>query len=142
MMKAEKAQAVEEEEEEVEYDDEEPEACDDDSEDSISLKDLLDIPLDQFEYLPKLYESIVDSESIVDDSEREVALFQIYNKMNKYIQVESRKLKDTIIGARLNTKQYLEKKWNYEEYKYFDIDEHNEDKDDSLIEYKKLAYSH
>lgn len=134
-----KAQAVEEEEEEVEYDDEEPEACDDDSEDSISLKDLLDIPLDQFEYLPKLYESIVDSESIVDDSEREVALFQIYNKMNKYIQVESRKLKDTIIGARLNTKQYLEKKWNYEEYKYFDIDEHNEDKDDSLIEYKKVS---
>lgn len=130
--------------EEVEYDDdydddEEPEACDDDSEDSISLKDLLDILIDQFEYLPKLYESMVECESILDDSEREVALFQIYNKMNKCIEVESRKLKDTIIGARLKTKRYLEKKWNYEEYKYFDIDEHNEDKDDSLTEYKKVS---
>ena len=98
---------------------------------------MLDILIDQFEYLPKLYESMVECESILDDSEREVALFQIYNKMNKCIEVESRKLKDTIIGARLKTKRYLEKKWNYEEYKYFDIDEHNEDKDDSLTEYKK-----
>ena len=100
--------------EEVEYDDdydddEEPEVCDDDSEDSISLKDLLDILIDQFEYLPKLYESMVECESILDDSEREVALFQIYNKMNKCIEVESRKLKDTIIGTRLKTKRYLEK---------------------------------
>ena len=53
--------------------------------------------------------SMVECESILDDSEREVALFQIYNKMNKCIEVESRKLKDTIIGARLKTKRYLEK---------------------------------
>ncbi|RCK64288.1 MYND-type zinc finger protein samB [Candida viswanathii] len=131
-----------EEDEEEEDDDEEeenPEATDDYSEGSVSTKSMADFGMEYSDYLPKLYENIIECESIPDECEREISLFQMYGKMHKYIDIESRKLKNTIIGARLKTKEFLQQKWNYEEYKYFDIDEYNEDIDDALIEYKKVS---
>ncbi|KAL6453067.1 MUB1 MYND-type zinc finger protein MUB1 [Candida maltosa Xu316] len=129
------------EEDDDEDDDDEDEdgrqVSDEYSEGSISSKSM--VGMEHPDYLFKLYENILDCECIGDDCERDVSLFQMYNQMNRYIEVESKKLKNTIIETRLKTKEYLENKWNYEEYKYFDIDENNEDKDDSLIEYKKVS---
>lgn len=90
------------------------------------------------DYLSKLYESIVDCESIVDDLEREISLFQINERMNKFIEIESKSLQNTIISTRKQTKDSLIKKWNYDDYDYFDIDEFNHDQDNSLIEYRKV----
>ncbi|KAK6459645.1 uncharacterized protein RJT20DRAFT_144010 [Scheffersomyces xylosifermentans] len=89
-------------------------------------------------YLSKLYDSIVDCESIVNDLEREIALFQINEKMNKFIEIESKKLVNTIISKRKETAEFLTKKWSYDDYEHFDIDESNDDQDDSLIEYRKV----
>ncbi|ODV79290.1 uncharacterized protein CANTADRAFT_37282, partial [Suhomyces tanzawaensis NRRL Y-17324] len=90
------------------------------------------------DYVNQLYEAIVNCESIVDDLERDIKLFQINEKMNKYIEVESKRLVQTIILKRKEKKEFLTKKWNYDDYTGFDIDEKNEDQDDSLIEYKKV----
>ena len=122
-------------------DDEEenPEATDDYSEGSVSTKSMADFGMEYSNYLPRLYENILECESIPDECEREISLFQMYGELHKFIEVESRKLKNTIIGARMKSKEFLEQKWNYEEYKYFDIDEYSEDIDDSLIEYKKVS---
>lgn len=97
-------------------------------------------------YLSKLYDSIIDAESIVNDLDREIALFHISDKINRYIELESKKLSNSIIQKRLEKKKYLKEKWNYDTYDSFDIDDEpfgynsNEenDYDDSLVEYKKF----
>lgn len=118
---------------------ENPEATDDYSEGSVSTKSMVDFGMEYSNYLPELYDNILECESITDECEREISLFQMYGQMHKYIEIESRKLKNTIIGARLKSKEFLEQKWNYEEYKNFDIDDSNEDTDDCLVEYKKVS---
>ncbi|CAI5758188.1 unnamed protein product [Candida verbasci] len=123
---------IDEEPEEIESGDEEID------EDTLSDRSLDTIDLNQPDYLSKLHESIEVCENITDDLERQINLYQTDDKLNKLIEVESRKLKTTIINTRKQTKQNLLNKWNYEEYNFFDVDDYNEDKDDSLIEYKKV----
>lgn len=94
--------------------------------------------------LNRLYDSIIDAESIVNDLDRELALFRISDKINSHIEVECDKLSNTIIDERLKQKEYLSRKWNYETYEHFDIDDDNDDLkedrdyDPSLIEFKKV----
>lgn len=150
------AAEIEDEEESEEVDDEEDEEEEDslgnDSdkngaglsnsnsnlENSSDLNHLTSDVINNSDYLSKLYDSIIHSESIVDDLEREISLFQINEKMNKFIDIESKNLVNSIIKKRNETKDFLTKKWNYDDYEHFDIDESNEDQDDSLIEYKKV----
>lgn len=93
-------------------------------------------------YLSKLYDSIIDAESVVNDLDREVALFRVSDKVNKYIEAECKKLSNSIIEKRIEQKDYLSRKWNYDTYKNFDIDNDDmkadNDYDESLIEYKKV----
>lgn len=92
-------------------------------------------------YLNKLYDSIIDAESITNDLSRDIALFHISDKVNKYIEAECKSLSDTIIRKRLEQKEYLSRKWDYETYQHFDIDHDMRedcDYDESLIEYKKV----
>ncbi|SGZ51667.1 CIC11C00000003329 [Sungouiella intermedia] len=94
--------------------------------------------------LNRLYDSIIDAESIVNDLDRELALFRITDKINNHIEAECQNLSNTIIEERLKQKEYLSKKWNYETYKHFDIDDDDNDStedrdyDQSLIEFKKV----
>ncbi|RLV94955.1 Subtilase-type proteinase RRT12 [Spathaspora sp. JA1] len=88
---------IEDEAESVEAEDDEDEDSDILSSGSVNTEELL---LDDYskrtvensDYLVKLYDSIIDCESIVDDLEREISLFQINEKMNKFIELESKKL--------------------------------------------------
>lgn len=94
-------------------------------------------------YLSKLYDDIIDAESIPGELEREVALLAVGNKINLCLDAESRKLKTTIIAKRSEIKELLSRKWNYETYEHFDIDDDAEspsecDYDSSLIECKKV----
>lgn len=92
-------------------------------------------------YLTKLYDSIVDAEAIVNDLEREVALFHISDKINRYIEIECKQLSNAISNKREEQKKYLTQKWDYDSYDAFDIDESKLDYcdyDESLIEYKTL----
>lgn len=93
-------------------------------------------------YLNKLYDSIIDAESITNDLDRELALFALSEKVNKYIEAECKNLSDTVTKKRLEQKEYLSRKWNYDTYEHFDIDDDNtredNDYDESLIEYKKV----
>lgn len=94
--------------------------------------------------LNQLYDSIIDAESIVNDLDRELALFRISDKINTHIEAECKILSNTIIDERLKQKKYLSEKWNYETYKHFDIDDDDDDLkedrdyDQSLVEYKKV----
>lgn len=103
-----------------------------------SINQLATEVLDNSDYVSKLHDSIVDCEATLNDLEREIALFQINEKMNKFIELESKRLVASIIQKRRNQKEFLTKKWNYDDYEGFDIDETNQDEDDSLIEYKKV----
>lgn len=93
-------------------------------------------------YLNKLYDSIIDAESISNDLDRELALFALSDKVNKYIEAECKTLSDTVTKKRSDQKEYLLKKWNYDTYQHFDIDDddlrEDNDYDESLIEYKKV----
>ncbi|KAI3406195.2 samB [Candida oxycetoniae] len=89
-------------------------------------------------YMRELHDLISECEKMSDEFEREVKFYQLFDRINRYIEMESKKLSTAVIETRLKTKDYLEKKWKYEDYKYFNIDEFDEDKDDSLIEYKKV----
>lgn len=92
-------------------------------------------------YLTKLYDSIVDAESIVNDLEREVTLFHISDKINRCIEVECKRLSSAIANKRQEQKKFLTQKWDYDTYDGFDIDEtslHYCDYDESLIEYKTV----
>lgn len=94
--------------------------------------------------LNRLYASIIDAESILDDLDRELALFRISDKINSHIEAECKNLSNIIIDERLKQKEYLSKKWNYETYKHFDIDDDDDevkedrDYDPSLIEFRKI----
>lgn len=120
-----------------------------DDSDSISNETIENKPLDNSlleqeiktscdSYLNQLYDSIIDCESIVDELSRNIALCQVNEKIERYIDVESRNLVGTIIKKHRQTKEYLTKKWNYDDYRHFDVDDVNIDQDDSLIEYKKV----
>lgn len=74
-------------------------------------------------HLNHLYGSILDAESIVNDLDREIALFYISERINRYIEVECKGLSDTITSRRLEQKLYLTSKWNYDTYDNFDIDD-------------------
>lgn len=94
--------------------------------------------------LNQLYDLIIDAESIVNDLDRELALFRISDKINSHIEAECQVLSNTIIDERLKQKKYLSEKWNYETYKHFDIDDDDDDLkedrdyDQLLVEYKKV----
>jgi hypothetical protein len=88
--------------------------------------------------LSKLYDSIIDCESIVDDLLRDIALCQVIERVDRCIEIECKRLTTTIISKRQQTKAFLNKKWDYDSYDDFDIDENNADQDDSLIEYKRV----
>lgn len=94
-------------------------------------------------HLNHLYGSILDAESIVNDLDREIALFYVSERINRYIEVECKGLSDTITSRRLEQKLYLTSKWNYDTYDNFDIDDDSNkqkesDYDESLVEYKKV----
>lgn len=118
---------------------------DDDDDDDEYLSSLTNDNNDEG-YLSKLYDSIVDAESVENDMDREIALFNISDKINRYIDVESKRLSNTIISKRKEQKLFLTNKWNYDTYSSFDIDQpfdeseprSNSHYDDSLIEYKKV----
>lgn len=108
-----------------------------------SLEDNASMSAQSSTYLSKLYDSIIDAESIVNDLDREIALFRISDKVNTYIEAECKRLSDTIIEKRLDQKRFLSKKWNYDTYANFDIDDDDtlkeeSDYDESLIEYKRV----
>lgn len=100
--------------------------------------------------LGDLYDSIVDCESIVDDLDREITLNHLNDKINNCIQNDCKKLSLVITNKRLEQKQYLNQKWNYDTYDNFNIDnqdgnngygtdsQKDPDYDDSLIEYKRV----
>ncbi|KAK6465797.1 hypothetical protein DFJ63DRAFT_333208 [Scheffersomyces coipomensis] len=87
--------------------------------------------------LAKLYESVIDCEAIADEVEREIALCQINDKINSFIELESKKLVNSIISKRNEAKEFLTKKWSYDDYEHFDVDEDHEDLDPSLTEFRK-----
>lgn len=91
-------------------------------------------------YLTKLYDLMINAESIVNDLDREVALFQISDRINGQIELECKRLTQTIIDKRLEKKKYLAEKWNYDTYTNYDIDGEcsHEDYDELLVEYKKV----
>lgn len=97
-------------------------------------------------YLSSLYDRITDAESIENGLSREIALFHISDKINRYVEVECKRLRNTIINKRLQQKQYLQQKWDYDTYTKFDVDDDidgdcakdDSDYDDSLVEYKKV----
>lgn len=100
--------------------------------------------------LSALYESIYDCEGVEDDLERGLLAYDLSEELGRSIITESKNLRLSIIKKRLEQKQYLEEKWNYDNYKNFDIDcqpgyLHSEksecsdpDYDDSLIEYETV----
>lgn len=92
--------------------------------------------------LSKLYDGIIDAESIVNDVDREIALHYVSEKINRYIDKEYQQLSDTIIAKRAEETEYLTEKWNYETYSHFDIDDDGDnthgDYDESLMDHKKV----
>lgn len=88
--------------------------------------------------MTSLYEKIVACESVDNEFSRKIKLYQLNGKLSRLVDEESKRLSTTIIEQRLMKKEFLERKWDYEEYKYFDIDEFDEDKDESLSEYKRV----
>ncbi|CAK9439298.1 uncharacterized protein LODBEIA_P34880 [Lodderomyces beijingensis] len=89
-------------------------------------------------YMSKLHHWITMYETITDEFERSVRMYQLMDKLNKFIEMESMNLSSTIIETRLKTKAYLQEKWNYDTYQYFNVDDCDEDKDDSLTEHKRV----
>ncbi|CUM67296.1 uncharacterized protein PRCAT00004989001 [Priceomyces carsonii] len=89
-------------------------------------------------YLNKLYDSIIDAESIVNDMERDIKLLQLNERIEKYLDDECKKLSKAIIKTRKESKEFLEEKWKYSTYNKFDVDGINDEQDDSLVEYKKV----
>lgn len=108
----------------------------------LSFEDNVTIANQDLSSLSKLYDLIIDAESIVNDLDREIALYQMTEKVNKHIELECQSLSDTIMKKRAEEVEYLSKKWNYETYAHFDIDDDGDnlhgDYDMSLIEHKKV----
>ncbi|KAI5961101.1 samB [Candida margitis] len=140
-----------EDEEEVEVEDDEEEENEDDvyNGKENSDGDLEEIFSDSSEctfkdsserddLMASLYERVVECESLENDFLRKVKLYQLNEKLSRLVDEESKKLSSAIIKQRLKKREFLERKWDYEKYKYFDIDEYDEDKDDSLREYKRI----
>lgn len=115
---------------------------DDEVEDYLSNFDDVGLSAQSSSYLSRLYDCILDAESIVDDLDRELALFRLSDRVNEHIHTECKKLSNTIIEKRLEQKECLSKIWNYDTYENFDIDEDNlngdNDFDESLIDVKKI----
>lgn len=90
-------------------------------------------------YLSQLYDSIIGCESINDELFRDVLLYKVNEKINRYIDIECQNLKSTIINKHRETTNQLNERWDYDSYQHFDIDNDEQiDQDDSLIEYKKV----
>lgn len=108
----------------------------------LSFEDNVTMSNHDLSSLSKLYDQIIDAESIVNDLDREIALYQISEKVNKHIESECQALSDTIVKKRAEEVEYLSEKWNYETYAYFDIDDDGDnihgDYDMSLIEHKRV----
>lgn len=73
--------------------------------------------------LSRLYDSIIDAESLVSDLDRELALHRLNEKFESIIQIECKALSNTIISKCKSKKQFLQKTWNYDSYNNFDIDD-------------------
>ncbi|GEQ66491.1 hypothetical protein JCM33374_g154 [Metschnikowia sp. JCM 33374] len=106
------------------------------------LKDNMGDPSQRSSHLNRLFEAIINAESIADDLDRELALFRLSDKVNDCIEEECRNLTTKIIEKRLEEKKYLSDVWNYDNYDKFDIDDVDmateNDYDVSLMEYKKV----
>lgn len=98
--------------------------------------------------LGDLYEAIEECELIDDPMDREMALFELRQDFNKQIQQDSKQLSLLITKKRLDQKQYLKEKWDYDTYDKFNIDDQedyerygrteNSDDDDSLFGCKQV----
>lgn len=118
--------------------------CDNDNEfgaesaDDVQEEKITECIVNNSGYLTKLFNNIVACESIENLLERKVTLHQINEKMSKFIEMEGKKLRSSIITKRKELKQFLLRKWDYDTYDGFDIDDNNLDQDDSLVEQEKI----
>lgn len=98
--------------------------------------------------LGDLFEAIEECELIDDVMDREITLFELQEDFTKQIQHDSKKLSLLITKKRLDQKQYLKEKWDYDTYDKFNIDDQedyerfgrteNSDDDDSLFGCKQV----
>ena len=91
-----------------------------------------------FDYILSFYEALFECEQIQDKFERNIRSYQLLSKLKLYIEMERDKLCDAVIECRLKQKTDLEKRWNYETYNYFSVDDFDEDKDDRLSACKEV----
>lgn len=84
-----------------------------------------------------LYDEITNAELIENGLERAYMLCQVTEKVDEAVVGEAKRLKTSIMTKRLDTKQALNKKWEYDQYNGFDIDD-PEDQDELLVEYKRV----
>lgn len=96
-----------------------------------------------FQFLDGLQNEIIKAESIEDELDRKIALFRLSEEMNRYIELESERLSSCIREKRIEEKNYINTKWNYDSYDRFDIDDDtyfqgDTDYDQSLMELKQI----
>lgn len=91
----------------------------------------------QFSGLLQLYDSISKAELIENELERQFALCQVTQQIDKTVASETMRLKSNIMKKRNETKAYLNDRWDYENYQGFDLDD-PEDQDELLMEYKRV----
>lgn len=108
----------------------------------LSFEDNVTMCNQNLSSLCKLYDLIIDAESIINDLDREISLYEVSEKVNRHIELECQSLRDTIINKRAEETEYLSKKWDYDTYAHFDIDDDGDnlhgDYDESLIEHKRV----
>jgi hypothetical protein len=91
--------------------------------------------------LQKLHSDVIRAELLPNDLERKLALLQVSEVIGRTIEAEKKQLSEAIIMKRVEKSDYLSKRWDYDSYDNFDIDNDNPDEgtdfDDSLVEYKR-----
>ncbi|CAN3364787.1 MYND-type zinc finger protein Mub1p [Diutina catenulata] len=87
--------------------------------------------------LPALYDAITKAEAVDDEAARHFSLCQVTKQIDDAVYAESQQLKLKIMEKRRDTKRFLNKKWDYDTYQGFDVDD-PEDQDESLVEYKRV----
>lgn len=91
--------------------------------------------------LQKLHSDVIRAELLPNDLERRLALLQVSEVIGRTIEAEKKQLSEAIILKRVEKSDYLSKRWDYDSYDNFDIDNDNSDEgtdfDDSLVEYKR-----
>lgn len=108
----------------------------------LQFEDNVTLSAQNSSYLASTYDSIIDAESIGDDMDRKLTLYHLNLKISRLVHAESHKLSNTIIEKRMEQRRNYSHVWEYNTYKYFDIDEDTNDGcsdvDESLLQYKKV----